>query len=94
MFTLPHVSHVACQVSRFTFHVSHVNIIFPGQNGGASKWSVCYEQGVHRLVFTVPGSRAQPFIRVGTVSAGRAGKILIYAVLGTLYTDLCPLLSD
>ena len=57
---LHHVSHVMCrmshiayQVSHVTCQVSHIHCIFSvggGQNDGASKWRVCYQRGLPRLV--------------------------------------------
>ena len=58
MFTLHHVSHVKCQVSGVGVrcHVSdvrcHFFLSFFGQSGGTSRWRVCYQRGLPRLVFT------------------------------------------
>ena len=53
-----HVSRVTCHVSRVMCHVSHVTCNFNFfflqnflQSGGASRWRVCYQQGLPRLVF-------------------------------------------
>ena len=62
-----HVSHVTCHMSRVTCHVSHVKNTFfynffkkknyttknIGQSGGASRWRVCYQRGLPRLVWEV-----------------------------------------
>ena len=50
-----HVSHVTCHVSCVTCHMSHVIFFFfyvkkIGQSGGASRWRVCYQRGLPRLV--------------------------------------------
>ena len=46
-----HLSPVTCHVSRVTFHMS---FFYPekkiGQSGEASRWRVCYQQGLPRLV--------------------------------------------
>ena len=48
-----HMSHVKCLVSRVTCHVSHVFFSSKeiGQCGGASRWRVCYQRGLSRLVY-------------------------------------------
>ena len=48
MFIPHYVSHVTCHVSPVTCHVSFKKI---GQSGGASRWRVCYQRGLPRLVF-------------------------------------------
>ena len=55
-----HVSRVMCHVSRVTCHVSRVNCHMSfffffivkkiWQSGGASRWRVCYQRGLPRLV--------------------------------------------
>ena len=53
MFTLHHVSHVTRQVSCVGCRMSCVIflfLIYSGQMGGASRWRVCYQQGLPRLV--------------------------------------------
>ena len=61
-----HVSPVTCHLSPVTCHLSHVEIFFKffltkkniqkkcpkkiGQSGGASRWRVCYQQGLPCLV--------------------------------------------
>ena len=50
----PHImSHVTCHVSRFMCHMSHVFFLFCffGQTGEAYWWTVCYQQGLPRLVY-------------------------------------------
>ena len=42
---------MTCHVSCVTCHISHV--IFLLQIGAASRWRVCYQQGLPRLVFLV-----------------------------------------
>ena len=44
-----HVSGVTCQVSGVMCQVSHVSF-FLGQSGEASRWRVCYQRGLPRLV--------------------------------------------
>ena len=58
MFTLYHVSHVTCQVPGVRCHMSCVRcqmyfffFIFSRQIGGACWWMVCYQRGLHRLVY-------------------------------------------
>ena len=60
-----HVSRVTCHMSHVTCHMSkkkkklHFNIFFSsfflrkkiGQSGGASRWRVCYQQGLPHIVF-------------------------------------------
>ena len=68
---MSHVSCLMCHVSWVTCHLSHVtcpkfftNIFYAKkypleeieQNGGASRWRVCYQRGLPRLVL-------KPFIR-------------------------------
>ena len=62
MFTIPYVSCVTCHMSRVTCHVSHVTCHMSrvtkkkkklkknGKSGGASRWRVCYQRGLPRLV--------------------------------------------
>ena len=55
MFTPHHVSDVTCQMSRVTRHMSCVTchvlrVTFFLQSGWASRWRVCYQQGLSRLV--------------------------------------------
>ena len=45
-----HVSHVTCHMSCVTCHVSHVTKKNLKKCGGASRWRVCYQQGLPRLV--------------------------------------------
>ena len=66
-----HVSHVTCHVSRVTCHLSHVIFLFYiyifflrkkiGQSGGASRWRVCYQRGLPRLVFKASALWAHAF---------------------------------
>ena len=61
MFTPHHVSHVRChmsrvrrQVSPVRCHMSRVTIFssfFSCQSGGTSRWRVCYQRGLPRLVY-------------------------------------------
>ena len=51
-----HMSHVRCQVSGVTSQVSHVSF-FSGQSVGASRWRVCYQRGLPRLVFSLTASK-------------------------------------
>ena len=60
-----HLSHVTCHVSCVKCHVSHVEKENEGQRGGASRWRVCYQRGLLRLVFIVKGLK----------------KVIIYSVL-------------
>ena len=48
------VSRVTCQVSGVTCHLSHFFLPLNkmGPSGGASRWRVCYQRGLPRLVFT------------------------------------------
>ena len=52
-----HMSHVMCQVSGVRCQVSHVIffilLFFFLQSGEASRWRVCYQRGLPRLVFIV-----------------------------------------
>ena len=53
-----HVSPVTCHLSRVTCHMPKKNYIFLsltriGQSGGASRWRVCYQQGLPRLVVAI-----------------------------------------
>ena len=56
MFTFLHMSHVTCHMSRVTCHMSCVTciiyflLLFFGQSGEASRWRVCYQRGLPRLV--------------------------------------------
>ena len=58
------VSPVTCHLSPVTCHLSHVkktlfhikkkkkySVTKVGQSGGASRWRVCYQRGLPRLVF-------------------------------------------
>ena len=53
-----HVSRVTCQVSGVRWQVSFVRwcvlfcLFLILQSGGASRWRVCYQRGLPRLVFT------------------------------------------
>ena len=56
MFTTPCVSNVTCRMSHVTGHMSQVT--FPKTNpqkmvkfSGASRWKICYQQGLPRLLF-------------------------------------------
>ena len=50
--TMCHMSGVRCQVSCVMCQVSCVTCqVSGGQRGGASRWRVCYQQGLPRLVF-------------------------------------------
>ena len=45
-----HVSHVTCHMSRLTCHkFSLFLLILSWQNGGASRWRVCYQWGLPHL---------------------------------------------
>ena len=46
-----HLSHVRCQVPGVTCHVSVFFVFFWGKSGGASRWRVCYQRGLPRLVW-------------------------------------------
>ena len=46
-----HVSHVMCHVSHVTCRMSHVTC--KKKIGGASRWRVCYQRDLLRLVFDV-----------------------------------------
>ena len=51
-----HVSHVTCHVSPVTCHIFNPTTKFyttkkVGQSGGASRWRVCYQRGLPRLVY-------------------------------------------
>ena len=58
-YVMCHMSHVTCHVSRVMYHMSHVmcqishdfnfNFFF-GQSGETSRWRVCYQRGLPRLV--------------------------------------------
>ena len=71
MFYPHHVSHVTCHMSRVTCHVSRVTcqvshvrcqmFFFFGQNGRASRWRVCYQRGLPRLVNWLIHSFSNPF---------------------------------
>ena len=61
MFTPPnmshvtyHVSRVMCHVSRVTCHMSHIYIFFL-QSGEISRWRLCYQRGLPRLVSSRKG---------------------------------------
>ena len=43
-----HVSHITCHMSHVTCHI--LSSSFFGQSGKASRWRVCYQQGLPRLV--------------------------------------------
>ena len=43
-----HASHVPCHMSRVTCHMLH---FFLGQSGEGYRWRVCYQRGLHCLVF-------------------------------------------
>ena len=45
-----HVSCVRCQVSHVMCHAWHFFFFFFRQSGGASRWRVCYQRGLPRLV--------------------------------------------
>ena len=51
-----HVSDVTCHVSPVTCHLSHVRFFFILKktllSGGASRWRVCYQRGLPRLVLS------------------------------------------
>ena len=77
MFTTHNMSHVRC-VSRVTGQVSHVTFFF-WQSGEAYRWRVCYQRGLHRLVFENLGTeRTGGIIRVVAV---------VNMVLNFLITD-------
>ena len=42
-----HMSHVTCQLK---FSITKKNKLKIGQRGGASRWRVCYQRGLPRLV--------------------------------------------
>ena len=53
-----HLSHVTCHMSPVTCHMFYLFIYFyffslkkKLQSGGASRWRVCYQRGLPRLVF-------------------------------------------
>ena len=59
-----HLSHITCPLSPVTCHVSYVMChmlqyflfffsYFFGQSGEASRWRVCYQRGLPRLVYFV-----------------------------------------
>ena len=48
-----HMSGVTCQVSRVRCHMSYIYIFFL-QSDWASRWRVCYQRGLPRLVFNRP----------------------------------------
>ena len=58
------MSRVTCHVSRVTCHMLHVTcniffifiFIFFLQSGEAYRWRVCYQRGLPRLVYFIPGS--------------------------------------
>ena len=49
--TTCHMSGVRCQVSRVTCLFFFFFFFFFGQKVGASRWRVCYQRGLPRLVF-------------------------------------------
>ena len=49
--TMCHISRVPCHMSRVRCPVSGVQVTFFGGSGGTSRWRVCYQQGLPRLVF-------------------------------------------
>ena len=54
-----HVSHVRCHMSGVTCKVSCVTCNIKnkiGQSDWASRWRVCYQQGLPRLVFRLSGN--------------------------------------
>ena len=66
MFTSHYLSHVRCPLSRVRCHLSRVRRVFFGQSGGASRWRVCYQRGLPRLVLYIliflPHCDAPPFL--------------------------------
>ena len=59
MFTPHHVSHVTGHGTGVTCQVSRVIICilsFFRQSGGASRWRVCYQRGLPRLVYILASS--------------------------------------
>ena len=51
--TTCHVSHVTCHMTHVTCHMSFFFFFYlkkNGQSGGASRWRVCYQQGLPHLV--------------------------------------------
>ena len=65
-----HVSCVACHVSCVMCHLPCVPCFFcfflckkDFQSGGASRWRVCYQQGLPRLVFYIFRPRSLPLWR-------------------------------
>ena len=51
MFTPPHMSCVTCHVSRVTCHLPfYFSFKKMEKGGGASRWRVCYQRGLPRLV--------------------------------------------
>ena len=61
MFTPHHVSYVTCHVSGVTCHLSHVRchvfFCFFLQRGEASWLRVCYQRGLHHLVYVNLGCK-------------------------------------
>ena len=60
-----HVSSVTCHMSRVTCHVSRVTchiilIFFFLQIGKASRWRVCLQRGLPRLVFKLVDMKSAP----------------------------------
>ena len=47
------VSHVKCHMSRVTCHMWRFFFFFFWQSGGASRWRVCYQRGLPRLVIYI-----------------------------------------
>ena len=63
------MSHVTCHVSRVMYHMSHVAchmsyvfFLFVGLSGGGSRWRVCYQRGLPRVVYNYgwPKQLCQP----------------------------------
>ena len=48
-----HMSHVMCHMSRVTCKIFFL-LIFFGQSGESSRWRVCYQRGLPRLVSISP----------------------------------------
>ena len=51
------MSHITCHIFIFFLFFFHVKKI--GQGGGASRWRVCYQRGLPRLVFAM-GATIRP----------------------------------
>ena len=82
------MSRVTCHVSPVTCHMSHVNFFFYikktqkkipsekiGQSGGASRWRVCYQRGLPRLVFLGIGAMMQ---KLGNVECSPLYSIFLH----------------